>query len=121
LSTLNTQTHGDVLVVYFTDSRMLDDPRIQQIGTELTAVVERCETGKLLLNFEEVKFMSSAMLGKIMLVQKKCKQGDVKLKLCNISGDIMEVFKMMRLHKVLDIYKEEAKALSSFEKKGLFS
>ena len=115
-----SQTNGDVLVVYFTDAKILDDVRIQQIGKDLTEMVSKAEHQKMLLNFQNVGFMSSAMIGKLILLSKKCKTDAVDLKVCNIVANIMEVFKIMKLNKVFDIQEDEAKALKAFEKKGWF-
>ena len=63
---------------------------------------------------------SAAMIGKIVLLNKKCKTEKVRLKLCEISDNIMEVFEITRLHKVLDIVGTEDEAVAAFEKKGFF-
>lgn len=117
---LNSEEKDDVLVVSFNDAKILDESKIQQIHNELNDKLAEVPSGKLLLDFQRVTFMSSAMIGKIILLNKKCKSSDVKLKLCNISQNVMEVFKLMRLNKVLDIQKDEEKALASFAKKGWF-
>ena len=119
-SAIMSQKNDDVLVVYFTESRILDEATIQTLGAELEQMANRAEEGKLLLNFENVRFMSSAMLGKLVSLNKKCKTEEIDLKLCNISKDIMEVFKLMRLNKLLDLRSDEDKALSAFAKKGFF-
>jgi anti-sigma B factor antagonist len=119
-SAIMSQKNGDVLVVYFTESRILDEATIQTLGAELEQMANRAEEGKLLLNFENVRFMSSAMLGKLVSLNKKCKTEEIDLKLCSISKDIMEVFKLMRLNKLLDLRSDEDKALSAFAKKGFF-
>ena len=72
-SSIWSQTNGEVLVVYFADAKILDDARIQQIGKDLTEMVTKAEHQKMLLNFQNVGFMSSAMIGKLILLSKKCK------------------------------------------------
>ena len=119
-SSIWSQTNGEVLVVYFADAKILDDARIQQIGKDLTEMVTKAEHQKMLLNFQNVGFMSSAMIGKLILLSKKCKADAVDLRLCNIMPNIMEVFKIMKLNKVFDIQTDEAAALKAFEKKGWF-
>ena len=116
-----TQSHGDVTVVSFQDAQILDEVKIQQISDELNQVAERVANGKLLLNFTDVKFMSSAVLGKLNNLNKKCKANGATLKLCNISPDIMQVFKITKLNKVFSIYESEEEALAAFNKKGWFS
>src|SRR5947207_1038726 len=86
-----------------------------------TCIIGRLATNsKMVLNFQGVAFMSSAMIGKVILLNKKCKTDNVNLKLSNISPNVMEVFKIMRLNKVLSIYDDEAKAIAAFDKKGWF-
>lgn len=114
------QTDDGVLVVTFSDAKILDEAKIQQIGKELIECVAKTPDSKLLLDFTGVSFMSSAMIGKLVLVHKKCKTSDIKMKVCNISDNVMEVFKITRLHKVFDIQKDREKALASYDKKGWF-
>ncbi len=120
MATLQTIEEGDVLVVFFTDAKILDEARIQEIGRELIDMVGTTPSGKLLLNFKAVSFMSSAMIGKIIQLNKKCREAKVDLRLCEISDNVMEVFKLMRLNKVLNIQKDQGKAVASFDKKGWF-
>lgn len=113
----------EVLVVQFTQGKILSDVVIAQIGRELLECADRAKTeglGKLLLDFRGVTFMSSAMIGKIVLMNKRCKSNDVKVKLCNIAPSIKEVFEITRLNRVFDIYETDEKALAAFNKKGWF-
>jgi len=119
MSSLKSQEIEDVLVVYFTDAKILDEARIAQIGKELMDMATSAATNKkMVLNFQGVQFMSSAMIGKLVLLNKKCKTDEVILKLCNISANVLEVFKITRLNKVFDIYPDEDKAVKSFKKGG---
>ncbi len=115
MSVIDICDKGDVVVVTFQHARILDETIIRQIGEEfknltLAAAADR----KLLLNFERVGFMSSSMIGQIMLLNRHCKNDKIKLKLCNISPNIMEIFTLMRLNKVLEIHKSEDEALEAF-------
>ena len=119
MSSLKIQEIEDVLVVYFTDAKILDEARIAQIGQELTsAAASAAQKKKMLVNFQGVQFMSSAMIGKLVLLNKKCKTDEVILKMCCISPNVMEVFKITKLNKVFEIFDTEDKALKSFKGKG---
>jgi anti-sigma B factor antagonist len=121
MALLKTIESEGVLVVFFTEAKILDEAKIQKIGTELVeAAAQADSTKRLLLNFKGVAFMSSAMIGKLVLLNKKCKTDGITLKLCEIAGNVAEVFKIMKLNKVFDIYKTQEKALKSFDKKGWF-
>jgi anti-sigma B factor antagonist len=116
-----TQLNGDVLVVYFSEAKILDDARIQQVGKELLEVVKRAEKLKMVINFQNVAFMSSAMIGKLIQMRTKCKEEKVELKCSNVNAKIMEVFKITNLTKLFEFYDDEAVAVKAFEKKGWFS
>jgi anti-sigma B factor antagonist len=113
---------GDVLAVYFKPDSILDQQVIDRIGIEFDRVaLEAASCRKILLNFQHVKFMSSAMIGKLLVLNKRCTADKIKLKLSNVSPGLLEVFKITKLNKVFDIQSDEAAALAAFEKRGFFS
>ncbi|MBM3998918.1 MAG: STAS domain-containing protein [Planctomycetes bacterium] len=120
MSSLDLREEENVLVVSFTKAKILDETTIEQIGKELMEAIGKAPDQKIVLNFGGVSFMSSAMIGKLVLFNNKCKAADVKLKLCGISDNVIEVFKITKLNKVFDIQKTEEKAIASFEKRGWF-
>lgn len=104
---------GDVTVVRFVDRKILDEANIQEIGGELYGLAEDANINKLLLNFSNVEFLSSAALGKLITLDKKTKTKGATLKLCDIKDEIMEVFRITRLDRVFDIHDDEADALNA--------
>ena len=120
MAAITTQQAGEILVVGFTDSKILDSQRIEQVGRELQESVPQAAQKKLLLNFRGVSFMSSAMITKLVMLNKTCKAGGVALKFCEVSPNVLEVFKITKLNKLFDIQDDEAKAVASFDKKGWF-
>jgi anti-anti-sigma factor len=108
------------LTFQFTDPRITDDVHLKRVFEELTKLLNKSEEKQLILDFKQVDFMASSMLGKLVQVNKKCKEFRVKLKLCSISPDILEVFKITKLNKVFDIQPDEPTARKSFNKRGLF-
>lgn len=95
MSALKSEWKEDILVVYFTDTKILDEARLQQIGKELYQKAEEAastDSKKMLLNFRGVQIMGSAMLGKLVLLRKKAKFDGVDLRFCEISEDILDLF-----------------------------
>ncbi len=105
---------GDVTVVRFADRKILDEASIQELGAELFRLVEEDHRKKILLNFTNVDFLSSAALGKLITLDKKVKANSGKLKLSNIRPEIYDVFAITRLNRLLDIKDDEAAALAAF-------
>lgn len=106
---------GDITVVRFRDQRITEDINIQELGQELFQLVEADFRKKLLLNFANVEFLSSAALGKLIILEKKIKTHEGVLKLSNIRPAIYEVFEMTRLNRLFDIKDDEADALADFQ------
>ena len=117
---LVSQHKDDVLIVQFTSQKILSDVLIADIGRELLEFVDEAN-GKMVLDFQSVTFMSAAMIGKLVLLNKKCKITNTTVKFCNVcstgSTSPMEVFEITRLHKVFSIYDSVDDALRSFKKK----
>ncbi len=105
---------GEVTVVRFVDRKILDELNIQELGQELFQLVETDHRSRILLNFFNVEFLSSAALGKLITLDKKVKAHGGKLKLSNIRPEIYEVFAITKLNKLFDIKDEEADALAAF-------
>ena len=105
---------GDITVIRFADQKILDESSIQEMGQELFALVEEQKRKNILLNFTGVEFLSSAALGKLILLERKVKEAQGRLKLCSIRPEIYEVFVITRLNKLFDIRDDEAAALVSF-------
>jgi len=111
---LEAEHIGDVTVVNFVDRKILDEQNIQIIGDQLFGLVETEGLRKLLLNFGNVEYLSSAALGKLITLNKKLQAVGGRLILCNIDPQIYEVFEITKLDKFFNIQKEEQTALQAF-------
>jgi anti-anti-sigma factor len=106
---------GEVLAVSFNQTSILDQRTIDEIGRELEQVeLEASGNRKLLISFQGVEYMSSAMLGKLVQLHKRCKADKIKLKLCSIANNPLEVFKITRLDKLFEIHPDANAALATF-------
>jgi anti-anti-sigma factor len=103
---------GEVTVVTFNDSKIIDEVEIQEFGQELYDLVEREDRKKIVLNFANVEFLSSAALGKLIGFDKRVKQNGAELVLSNIRPEIYEVFAITKLTKLFTIKDDEADALA---------
>ena len=93
-------------IVTFTDERILEEKDIQALQESIMSVVEQSERINMILDFRNVRFLSSAVLGLLIRISKKIYECDGKLRLCNIDPKIYEIFKITRLTKIFDIYQD---------------
>ena len=121
MSSINTTQSGDVLIVYFEESNFLETSVIEKVGKELIdSTLGAAADKKMVLSFRNVRFMSSSMINKIIGLHKHCKKDKIELRLCGMTDDISQVFKITRLDRLLNIQKDEEAAIKSLNKKGWF-
>jgi anti-anti-sigma factor len=109
---------GEVRVIVIDEARLLEGAAIEQCYREILDVLDKTEESNVLLHFGRVTFMSSAALGALIRISKKCKEYQVALKLCGIAPEIGQVFKITGLNKVFDIQPDLPKAMEAFQKAG---
>jgi len=92
-------------IVSFTDEKILEEKDINSLQESIMSVIEQTEQINLILDFSNVKFLSSAVLGLLIRISKRIYEHNGRLRLCNIDPKIYEIFKITRLTKTFDIYK----------------
>jgi anti-sigma B factor antagonist len=111
---IDVEEVNGVTVAKFTDKKILDESNIQIIGNQLFSLIDDDHRKKVVLDFANVEYLSSAALGKLITLDKKVKADKGELRLCTIRKDILEVFKITRLDKLFKIFDTREKALSGF-------
>ncbi|MFW5681436.1 MAG: STAS domain-containing protein [Phycisphaeraceae bacterium] len=113
-SRLVISEEGDVTKIEFVDRNILEEANIQQIGDEISQIIEQQDDPKLLINFEHVEHLSSAALGTLITINNKVRQKGGQLRLSNIDPQIYEVFVITKLNKLFQIHSDNQAALASF-------
>jgi anti-sigma B factor antagonist len=103
---------ANVTVVRFRDQKIIDPEIIQELGQELFDLVENDGRHNIVVNFSNVKFLSSAALRKLITFDKKATQKNTDLYLTNIAPEIYQVFTITNLDKLFQIKDSEADALA---------
>ena len=104
---ISVEYAGNATVVNFTDEKILEEKDIQALQESIMSVIESASGGiSLILDFGNVRFLSSAVLGLLIRISKRIYEQDGQLRLCNINPKIYEIFKITRLTKTFDIYKD---------------
>jgi anti-sigma B factor antagonist len=109
---LRVEQVADVSVVYFLDKRILDEPTIQVIAEQLSSLVDQGGRRKLLLNFTNVEYLSSAALGKLINLHNKLHAQQGQLAMCNIFPQILEVFAVTKFDKIFKVFPDEEAAMA---------
>jgi anti-sigma B factor antagonist len=108
---VSSQRKDGVLIVQLTFEKILDDALTLQVGWELMSLAEQAN-GKMLLDLEGVRIMSSAMIGKIVALNKKCRADKIELRMCNVPSPFIGVLDKRRLNTFFKIFDSVEEALS---------
>ena len=100
---ISVEYAGNATIVRFTDEKILEEKDIKALQESIMSIVEQAERINLILDFGNVRFLSSAVLGLLIRISKRFYERDGQLRLCNINPKIYEIFKITRLTKTFDI------------------
>ncbi|MEM8945946.1 MAG: STAS domain-containing protein [Planctomycetota bacterium] len=109
-----------IRTIFIRDERLVEPALITRVFDDIHTELGKSDEDRVILDFKSVGFMASSALGKLIQLNKKAKEYKVKLKLSGIIPEVLEVFKITKLHKVFDIAKDEAAARKAHQKTGLF-
>jgi anti-sigma B factor antagonist len=113
---ISVEYSKDATIIAFIDEKILEETDIQALQETIMSVIEPTEHINLVLDFGNVRFLSSSVLGLLIRISKRIYEHGGQLKLCSINPKIYEIFKITRLTKTFDIYKDVEKAVESLSK-----
>ena len=102
---------ADATVVKFKQSKIRDELTVQTVGQELSAVADHLSSRKLVLNCNNVRTVSSAMLGKLFALKKRLAESDARLILCNVRKELRQILAITGLSDFFDIQENQTSAL----------
>lgn len=105
------EEQGDITIARLIDEKILEEEDVETIGKELFDLIEHDGRRKLIVDFIRVRFMASAMLGKLFVLQRKMNSVQGILRLCSVRSEIYEVFWITRAYKTFNMHKQFDQAL----------
>ena len=103
---ISVEYAGNATIIGFTDDKILEEKDIKALQESIMSIIEQSERINLILDFGNVRFLSSAVLGLLIRISKRIYERDGQLRLCGINPKIYEIFKITRLTKTFDIYND---------------
>jgi anti-anti-sigma factor len=111
-SCLRLEQDGDVTVVGFKDASILDVVVIQRIGRELYKLVDEDQRRKVVLDFGDVRFLSSQALGVLLTLRRKADRFKTKIALAAIRPELVKVFRLTNLDQLFDFCADRETAVA---------
>ena len=102
-SPLEVEYGINVTFATFTAERIVEEQQIQDLQKAFAHVVQKNQSNKLILNFANVEFMTSALLGLLVRIHKNVRELGGRMQLSNLDANLMRIFEITQLTKVFDI------------------
>jgi anti-sigma B factor antagonist len=110
---LETKMINDILVVSFKDTQRLSALIAEPVKVQLLEFYNKSKT-RLVLDLQGITFIDSSGFGVFLSAMKAANNNYGQFKICNVNADVMELFKLLQLHHVFEIYNELDPCLESF-------
>lgn len=91
----------------------IDSTNANELGEALNSAIDAGRT-QLVLDLENVEYMSSAGLRELVNALKKVKRGTGDLRLAAIAPRVMEVLELSGLDTIFEIFDTQVEAVGSF-------
>jgi len=109
---LSLEQRGDVRIVRVKEAK-LTYPVLSSFFAEVRQLVED-GARKLVIDLGAVSYIDSASIGCLMDIHRLLKDRDGVVKLSGLQPRVETMLSMTGVHKIVDIHREEAEALSAF-------
>ena len=111
---ISVKENGGAAVVEFVDSKLMYEMTVvNEIGDELQSLITDHGYKKIILDFRNVQYLSSTMLGKLAKLDQEVNQAKGKLKLCGLGPVLKDTFRIGHFDRVLDVYEDVDSALKT--------
>jgi anti-sigma B factor antagonist len=112
-SRIETHEEDGVLIVSFRDRLLFDDRTVREVSEQLGAAMPNDGRPiKLILDFSGVDLISSSLLGKLILLQRRVDGTGGRLRLCELSPTVQSVFRTSNLDRLFGIVRDRRAAVA---------
>lgn len=103
-SLFQCQRLGEFVLIQFHQDMLTDEINVDQLGHELTAVVEQLGWLQIIISLRNVTHITSSVLGKLIHLHRSLKRKQGQLALCELSKNVIEIMETSRLHTYFSIF-----------------
>jgi anti-sigma B factor antagonist len=111
---LRVDQDADVTIITVLSSRVNVDLS-ESFEERVIQHVDSLDVPKVLIDFGNVEFISSAVLGKLIKLNGRLQTRDGELRLSSLNDRLQEVFHITGLDRLFNIHEERDEAIRAFE------
>ena len=99
--TFRMRETADEIILFFAEANISDDLQVLDVANLSDFCRRTASTAKrAIFDFRGIQFMTSAMIGELVLLNKATKQHSLDIRFVHLSPNVHEVFKVTQLNKV---------------------
>jgi anti-anti-sigma factor len=112
---------GDIYILILDDVSTAgysspDNEAVEETKAELLKFIEdSSEELEFVVDMARVSSINGVFVGMLIQANKSCRKRRQRLKLCSATPDVEEVFRILRLNRLIEIYSSRAEAIASFD------
>jgi anti-anti-sigma factor len=111
---LEVEHVGRLAVVRFLRRQIVNEEAVEALGEQLLSLGDDSGHRQVVLNLGNVERVSTALLGKLVALQRRLRLTGGGLALCEVRPELQAVLRTLRLRRCLNVCGSEADALQSF-------
>lgn len=111
---LKTEKINNITVVKFNNIDRFNALIVEPVKEQLKSFFNKPDT-RLVLNLEGIKFIDSSGFGVFLSIMKTANNNHGQFKICSINREVMELFKLLQLHNVFELYDSQEECVRSFK------
>jgi anti-sigma B factor antagonist len=112
---LDIKTENDVLIVFFKQASIGGLGGVEKIAETLRGFIQDHDYNKMVVDFSNVCFFSSQMLGLLVDIWRRMKEKGGTLLISGINPQLTRVFRITHLDKLFEFYDNTEAAVSSLQ------
>lgn len=114
-NSMDISSQGDVLVVSFRQASIEGIAGVEQVADALRSMVRDYKPRKMVVDFSQVRFFSSQMLGLLVDIWRRMRDFGGSLTISGIDPQLTRVFKITHLDKLFSFYENMESAVASLQ------
>lgn len=109
----SSRLQDGVHVISFSRSDVLDAHYIEKLGDDIYHFIKPVQAPRLVMDLGNVHHMSSAAIGMLIALRKVIDKKGGRICIANVSDDLIQVFKLLNLEKLMKIHDSTVSAVDS--------
>lgn len=111
---IKVEDKNGILVALFSDEDRFNALITEPVKEKLLPYFSKPNT-RLVLNLEGIKFIDSSGFSVFLSLMKAANNNYGQLKICNVHPEVKELFKVLQLHNVFELYDSLDECIESFQ------